>query len=59
MLDLKIINGNCYINGKLEKQDIGIKEGKIVNIGSFEQESKETYDAENLTVLPGLSLIHI
>ena len=30
MLDLKIINGNCYINGKLEKQDIGIKEGKIV-----------------------------
>ena len=53
MLDLKIINGNCYINGKLEKQDIGIKEGKIVNIGSFKQESKETYDAENLTVLPG------
>ena len=53
MLDLKIINGNCFINGKLEKQDIGIKEGKIVNIGSFEQESKETYDAENLFVLPG------
>ena len=53
MLDLKIINGNCFINGKLEKQDIGIKDGKIVNIGNFEQESKDTYDAENLTVLPG------
>ena len=48
MLDLKIINGNCFINGKLEKQDIGIKDGKIVNIGNFEQESKDTYDAENL-----------
>ena len=35
MLDLKIINGNCFINGKLEKQDIGIKQGKIVNIGSL------------------------
>ena len=53
MLDLKIINGSCYIGGKLEKQDIGIKEGKIVNIGSFKEDSKEIYDAENLTVLPG------
>ena len=40
MLDLKIINGNCFINGKLEKQDIGIKQGKIVNIGDLEEESK-------------------
>ena len=47
MLDLKIINGNCFINGKLEKQDIGIKQGKIVNIGDLEEESKETFDAEN------------
>ena len=38
---------------KLEKQDIGIKQGKIVNIGDLEEESKETFDAENLTVLPG------
>ena len=40
MLDLKIIIGKCYINGKLEKQDIGIKQGKIVKIGSLEEESK-------------------
>ena len=30
MLDLKIINGTCFIGGKFEKQDIGIKRGKIV-----------------------------
>ena len=53
MLDLKIINGNCFISGKLEKQDIGIKQGKIVKIGSLEEESKETFNAENLTILPG------
>ncbi len=53
MLDLKIINGNCFINGDLEKQDIGIKQGKIVYIGSSKEESRETFDAENLTVLPG------
>ena len=40
MLDLKIINGNCFINGKLEKKDIGIKHGKIVNIGDLEEDSK-------------------
>ena len=53
MLDLKIINGNCFINGKLEKQNISIKQGKIVDIGSSKEESKETFDAENLMVLPG------
>ena len=53
MLDLKIINGKCFISGKLEKQDIGIKQGKIVKIGSLEEESKEPVNAENLTILPG------
>ena len=53
MLDLKIINGNCFIDGKLEKKDIGIKQGKIVDIGILKEESKEIFDAENLTVLPG------
>ena len=51
MLDLKIINGNCFINGNLEKQDIGIKQGKIVNIGDLEEESKETFDAVSYTHL--------
>ncbi len=54
MLDLIIKNGSCYIDGKLEKQDIGIKNGKISEIGTIKAESsKEVFDAENLTVLPG------
>ena len=53
MLDLKIINGTCFIDGKLEKQDIGVKQGKIVDIGTSQEESKETFNAENLIVLPG------
>ena len=53
MLDLKIKNGNCFINGQLEKQDIGIKSGKIVSIGNINVDSEEVFDAENLIVLPG------
>ena len=54
MLDLIIKNGQCYISGKLEKQDIGIKNNKISEIGSINSEnSKETIDADNLTILPG------
>ena len=33
MLDLIIKNGECYINGNLEKKDIGILNNKIVEIG--------------------------
>ena len=29
MLDLIIKNGQCYIEGKLENKDIGVKDGKI------------------------------
>ena len=54
MLDLIIKNGTCFIDGKLEKTDIGITNGKIININKLIQDSsKETYNAENLTVLPG------
>ena len=54
MLDLIIKNGSCYIDGKLKKQDIGIKKGKISEIGEIKiDNSSEVYDAENLTVLPG------
>ena len=54
MLDLILKNGLCYIDGKLEKQDIGIKNGNIFEIGSLNKEnSKEIFDAKNLTVLPG------
>ena len=54
MLDLIIKNGLCYIEGKLKKQDIGIKNNKIFEIGTLNSESsKEAFDAKNLTVLPG------
>ena len=53
MFDLIIKNGQCYINGNLEKKDIGISNNKIVEIGDLKDESKETFDAKGLTVLPG------
>ena len=53
MLDLIIKNGQCYINGKLENKDIGVKDGKILKIGEIAEETKEVYDATNQTVLPG------
>jgi len=54
MLDLIIKNGSCYIDGNLKKQDIGIKNNKITEIGTINTEdSKEAFDAKNLTVLPG------
>ena len=54
MLDLIIKNGLCYVDGKLKKQDIGIKNSTISKIGTLNAEtSKEVFDAKNLTVLPG------
>ncbi len=53
MLDLIIKNGECYINGKLENNDIAIKDGKISKIGQVSEETKEVYDAESQIVLPG------
>ncbi len=54
MLDLIIKNGECYIEGKLTKTNIGIKNGKISIIGDLNNEqSKAFIDASNLLVLPG------
>ena len=53
MLDLIIKNGQSYIDKELKKQDIGIKDGKITNIGKITNETKDTIDAEGLIVLPG------
>ena len=53
MLDLIIKNGQCYINGKLEKRNIAVKDGKIIKIGEVSEETKEVYDAKNQIVLPG------
>ncbi len=53
MLDLIIKNGSCFIDGDLKQQDIGIENGKIVKIGKLKEDARETYDADNLLVLPG------
>ncbi len=54
MLDLIIKNGTIYIDGKLQKMDIGISKGKISKIGNFTNEnSRDVFDAQNLIVLPG------
>jgi len=53
MLDLIIKNGSCFIDGDLENQDLGIKDGKIFKIGKIKDDTKEIYDAKGLIVLPG------
>ena len=54
MLDLIIKNGTCFIDGKLQKKDIGVTSGKITHIeNSITDSSKNTLEAEKLTVLPG------
>ena len=53
MLDLIIKNGECYIDGNLQKVDIAIKDGLIHKIGKLDEKANEIYDAQNQTVLPG------
>ena len=53
MLDLIIKNGSCYIDKDLKDQDIAIKDGKIIKIGNINEETKEVFEAKNLTILPG------
>ncbi len=54
MLDLIIKNGLCFVDGKLQKLNIGIKNEKIVEIGEIKQDKAKTkYNAENLIVFPG------
>lgn len=52
--DLKVIGGECFISGRLVKTDIGIKSGKIVEIGSLgAADSEKEIHAQGLTVFPG------
>ena len=54
MLDLIIKNGTCYLDGKLQKIDIGVIKDKITQLDNLNSEkSKDLFDAENLLVLPG------
>ena len=54
MLDLIIKNGSCYIDGNLQKKDIGVKQGKISVINeTIKEDAKATFEAASLIVLPG------
>ena len=60
-LDLIIKNGSIIdgTGGKEYTTDIGIKDGKIVEIGNlFHEETLETVDAKGLKVSPGFIDIH-
>ena len=51
---LIIKNGFCYINGKLEKNDIALSGNKIKKIGKIELNSSKVFDATDKLVLPGI-----
>ena len=51
---LIIKNGSCYINGNLEKTDIGLIGNKIKKIGKIDVNSSKVFDATDKLVLPGI-----
>ena len=51
---LIIKNGSCYIDGKLEKIDLGLSGKKIKKIGKIELNSSKVFDATNKVILPGI-----
>lgn len=61
MLDIKIVNGNVvdFENNTFKSVDIGIKDGKIVEIGSISKDAKDTIDAKDKIVSPGFIDIHM
>tara|TARA_B110000438_G_scaffold232611_1_gene228359 strand:- start:94 stop:1407 length:1314 start_codon:yes stop_codon:yes gene_type:complete len=51
---LIIKNGSCYINGNLEKTDIGLIGNKIKKIGKIDVNSSKVFDATDKLILPGI-----
>ena len=54
MLDLIIKNGECYIDGKLTRTNIGIKNGKISLIGDLNNDSN--FDVLDIVLLVNIIL---
>lgn len=61
MLDLIIRNGLVVNEDSSRKEDIGIKDGKIVELGDFKDfpEASKVIDASNKFVMPGLIDSHV
>ena len=51
---LVIKNGSCYIEGKLNKVDLGLSGNKIKRIGKIALNSSKVFDATDKVVLPGI-----
>jgi N-acyl-D-aspartate/D-glutamate deacylase len=60
MYDLKIVGGTIVDGTGNERYtgDVGIKDGKIVAVGSADEGAKETIDASGAIVAPGFVDIH-
>ncbi len=61
MLDMKIINGQVpdFTSQELVMQDVGIRDGKIVTVGSNLGEAKKILDVKGDVVSPGFVDIHM
>ena len=59
MLDLIIKNGLVILENETVQTEVGIKDGKIVQIGHQLGESTETIDATGLIVSPGMVDAHV
>ena len=60
MLEVKITNGNVFIPGAgFFQTQVGVKEGKIVMLGTGLPEAARTIDAGGKTVMPGAIDPHI
>ena len=60
MLDLKIVNGTI-VDGSGNPRyhgDVGVKDGKIVAIGTVKDAALQTIDAPNMIVAPGFVDVH-
>ena len=51
---LIIKNGNCYIQGKFQKIDLGLSGNKISKIGKLDNSNTKSIDADGKIVLPGV-----
>ena len=54
-----IKNGQVLIDNRVEKKDILIDEGKIIQIDDSISKDCEVIDASGLTVIPGLVDVHV